>query len=342
VVEHGSREESQAGHALAPYHDDRALTARDVELETPTIITGSGVPMGNPFIRRRHRPLTMRVAILTLMACILVTGLLTVTPLGSNADDTLSSFQALSGVVVWHNQVGYQWYLVKWGDTEDSIAHQFGVQIGGIYELNHLFAGEELTAGQSIKVPTDRSYGADYSPPTLGVSTNGNRFGSNWWNSIAGNPPGEAKCGPIGDGTPTGYQLQPPNWGAYWMRGFSVIGTWISHTGVDLAAPFGNTIHAAQTGQVIWAGYDATNGLGWSVKIDHCHHISTVFGHMAQLLVTPGQTVKAGDPIGLEGSTGTSTGPHLHFMVEYDNQYVDPMPYYGDSKSAIAKNPIYG
>ena len=56
---------------------------------------------------------------------------------------------------------------------------------------------------------------------------------------------------------------------------------------------------------------------------------------MAQLLVRAGENVRAGEEIGLEGSTGDSSGPHLHFSVFVDNQYVDPMPYYGGSQWAI-------
>src|SRR5262249_50410532 len=65
------------------------------------IVPGTGVSMGNPFIKRRQRSLTLRLAILGLMACVLLTGVFAVTPLGSNAAGSLSSFQALSGSVIW-------------------------------------------------------------------------------------------------------------------------------------------------------------------------------------------------------------------------------------------------
>ena len=136
----------------------------------------------------------------------------------------------------------------------------------------------------------------------------------------------------MGNGSPAGYQLKSPNWGAYWVRGF----TWY-HNGVDLAANEGNPIHAAQSGQVIWAGWDV-GGLGWSVKINHCNHVSTVYGHMEKLEVTVGQIVLVGDVIGLEGSTGWSTGPHLHFMVEWNNEPIDPMSYYNYNEFTITHN----
>ena len=116
-----------------------------------------------------------------------------------------------------------------------------------------------------------------------------------------------------------------PNPNAHWVRGF----TWF-HNGIDLATTYGNSIVAAQDGQVIWAGWTNT-GFGWSVRINHCNHVSTLYGHMAKVLVKAGDNVRAGQPIGLEGSSGWSTGPHLHFSLFVDNGFVDPYPYYSYS-----------
>jgi hypothetical protein len=325
-----SEEMSAVGGALVPLGDESALLPALLDDETgPVVIPGSGESMGNPFIKRRERPLTMRIAILTLVACILVTGLFAVTSLGSNADSGITSFQALSGVVVWHSDVGYYWYVAKWGDSVDTIAAALHVQIGGIYQLNDLLLGQEITTGKAYKIPTDPNYGMNFQPKSLVVTGGSSRFGNSPWTSIAGGFTAEASCGPNGSGNPTAYGLKSPNYGAAWIRGFS----WF-HNGVDLAANAGNPIHAAQTGQVIWAGWDV-GGLGFSVKIDHCNGISTVYGHMMQLNVTAGQNVNVGDVIGLEGSTGWSTGPHCHFMVEVNNQPVDPMAYYGYNEYTI-------
>ncbi len=207
------------------------------------------------------------------------------------------------------------------------------MQVGGIYEMNNLYAGEEITMGVAYKIPDDPNYGKGFTPaelPSIAASNYGNtRFGPNWWDSIAGvNIPSESPCAPNGGANKLAYQLTSPNWNSYWVRGYIVYGTWVYHTGVDMAAQEGNPIHAAQQGQVIWAAYDSTNGLGWSVKIDHCNHLSTVYGHMDKLLVKVGEYVTQGEPIGLEGSTGASTGPHLHFMVEWNNMWLDPMPFF--------------
>ncbi|HLZ62491.1 MAG TPA: M23 family metallopeptidase [Ktedonosporobacter sp.] len=98
------------------------------------------------------------------------------------------------------------------------------------------------------------------------------------------------------------------------------------HSGVDLAAPYGTPIVAADSGQVIWTGWD-WSGLGWAVKINHGHFIATIYGHLARFIVMKGQNVMKGDVIGYEGSTGASTGPHVHFMVLVNNIWVNPTRY---------------
>jgi murein DD-endopeptidase MepM/ murein hydrolase activator NlpD len=316
------------GGALMPFDEtgDR-LPALALDESGPMIIAGDGVAMGNPFIKRRERPLTMRLTIISLMACILVTGAFTITPLGASASNSISSFQAISGTIVLNKEAAYFWYTAVTNDTPETIAAKFGVQIGGIYKLNNLLAGQEISVGIAYKIPRDPTYGKDYRPLSYVSAGDGTTttFGSSLWTSHGGDPsPSDTEtiCGPDGNGNPLGYNLHSPNWNSYWVRGF----TWF-HNGVDLSAPEGNPIHAAQQGQVIWAGWDV-GGFGWSVKINHCHHVTTVYGHMAKLLVTVGQIVLTGDVVGLEGSTGWSTGPHLHFMVEWNDQPIDPMPYY--------------
>lgn len=318
-------DESLQGGALVPIGDSENLPVVYDDGTGPVVIPGTGISMGNPFIKRRERPLTIRLGMIALMCCILVTGLFAVTPLGSSASDSISSFQAISGVVVWNKAPGFFWYTVVFGDTPENLAKKFNVQVGGIYELNNLLAGQELNVGTAYMIPTDAAYGKDFRPPSFlppADSSGGNRFGNSPWTSYAGTPPPEMPCGVDGKGVPNNYQLKSPNWGADWVRGFS----WF-HNGVDLAAANGNPEHAAQSGQVVWAGWDV-GGLGWSVKIDNCFGISTVYGHMLKALVKAGDPVTVGEVIGLEGSSGWSTGPHLHFMVEVNNTPVDPMAYY--------------
>jgi murein DD-endopeptidase MepM/ murein hydrolase activator NlpD len=325
--------------ALMPFNSGGVPALSNGREIAPVLIPGSGVSMGNPFIKRRERPLTMRLAIVTLTACLLVTGLFAVTPLTNATAGGGNSFQVLSGAVLYQNQPSYFWYTAQSNDTIEGVAIKFNVQIGGIYELNNLLAGQEITIGKAYKIPEDPNYGKNFRPATYVPASNGGTiFGSSPWTSIAsfqGEP--EALCDPDnGNGNPLGYGLVAPNPKSFWVRGFS----WY-HDGVDISITAGNPIHAAQAGEVIWAGWDV-GGLGYSVKINNCNGISTVYGHMESLNVKVKDNVEAGATIGLEGSTGWSTGPHLHFMVEVNNVAVDPSAYYGFSCNAVTGSKNYG
>ena len=98
------------------------------------------------------------------------------------------------------------------------------------------------------------------------------------------------------------------------------------HSGMDLAVPTGTPIRAALSGTVTVSQYNA-GGYGYYVMIDHGNGLSTLYGHNSRLLVQVGQTVEAGDIIALSGSTGRSTGPHLHFEVRVDGEQTDPRAY---------------
>jgi len=106
------------------------------------------------------------------------------------------------------------------------------------------------------------------------------------------------------------------------MRTNPVEGGFRMHTGIDIGAPMGATITAAAAGRVIFAG--VYGGYGNAIIIDHGGSTSTLYGHCSQLFVSQGQDVQRGQAIGAVGSTGHSTGPHLHFEVRVDGQPVDP------------------
>lgn len=101
----------------------------------------------------------------------------------------------------------------------------------------------------------------------------------------------------------------------------------VLHAGIDLAADAGTPIHAVAAGTVLAAGW-VYSGYGISVMIDHGGGVQTHYAHQSRTIVQPGQKVKAGQVIGYEGSTGDSTGPHLHFEVHLGlwNQ-TDPAPF---------------
>lgn len=94
------------------------------------------------------------------------------------------------------------------------------------------------------------------------------------------------------------------------------------HAGADLGAPSGTEIHAAADGIVVLA--EVRGGYGNAVVIDHGNSLGTMYGHTSKMLVTPGQVVKRGDVIALVGSTGLSTGPHLHFETRIKGLPIDP------------------
>jgi murein DD-endopeptidase MepM/ murein hydrolase activator NlpD len=97
------------------------------------------------------------------------------------------------------------------------------------------------------------------------------------------------------------------------------------HDGLDIGAAPNAPVQASAAGRVTMTGYDAK--MGNLVRLDHGYGVETVYGHLAKPLVKEGQRVKRGDVIALVGSTGLSTGPHLHYMVKVNGQTIDPNKY---------------
>jgi len=97
----------------------------------------------------------------------------------------------------------------------------------------------------------------------------------------------------------------------------------IMHRGIDISAAAGTPIRAADGGTVIWSG--SRGGYGLCVIIDHGGGMATVYGHCSRLAVGAGNSVRKGDVIGYVGSTGLSTGPHLHFEVRRDGSPINPL-----------------
>ena len=104
-----------------------------------------------------------------------------------------------------------------------------------------------------------------------------------------------------------------------------ILGTTRLHTGIDFGSGFGTAIAAAAPGTVIHAS--GFGGYGNTVIIDHGGGMSTLYAHQSEINVANGAEVETGDTIGLVGSTGLSTGPHLHFEVRILGSPVDPAPY---------------
>jgi murein DD-endopeptidase MepM/ murein hydrolase activator NlpD len=112
------------------------------------------------------------------------------------------------------------------------------------------------------------------------------------------------------------------------MRWHPVVGGRRAHKGVDLGAPSGTPIYASADGVVSRADWYSSYGL--YVSIEHGGEIETRYGHMSRINAYAGQVVKKGDLIGYVGSTGRSTGPHLHYEVRIAGTAVNPIPYLQD------------
>ncbi|WP_199857401.1 M23 family metallopeptidase [Sphingomonas sp. EC-HK361] len=108
----------------------------------------------------------------------------------------------------------------------------------------------------------------------------------------------------------------------YGMRFHPLLGFMRMHKGLDIAAPYGTPIHAAVAGQVAFAG--RSSGYGNFVKLVHGGGLASGYGHMSRIAVRPGETVSRGEVIGYVGSTGMSTGPHLHWEVWKNGAAVNP------------------
>lgn len=181
-------------------------------------------------------------------------------------------------------------YNVVSGDTLSGIADMFGISSTAIASANALSNPNSLRDGQQLAIP------ARAEPSGRG----GQRFSFVW--PAAGNITGV-------------FHEQ----GNLWVKGY--------HEGLDIGAGWGSVIRAAEDGVVVEADTGWNSGYGTYVKIDHGAGLVTLYGHMSQLAAKPGQEIRRGQLIGYVGSTGASTGPHVHFEVRVDGAKVDPELY---------------
>lgn len=138
----------------------------------------------------------------------------------------------------------------------------------------------------------------------------------------AAGPPQVRSSGPVGPLPrffPVSARAMTSGFG---IRIHPILGVARGHNGVDLAVPYGTPIAATADGTVTFANWDG--GYGLLVAVDHGGGIETRYGHMSRLAVTSGQRVHVGDVLGYVGSTGLSTGPHVHYEVRANGQAVSP------------------
>ena len=120
---------------------------------------------------------------------------------------------------------------------------------------------------------------------------------------------------------PDSHQINSP----FGWRIHPITGTSKFHSGVDINASYGSSVLAADSGTVILAGWNG--GYGNCIVISHGNGITTLYGHLSSIIVSSGQSVSQGQTIGYVGSTGNSTGPHLHWEVAVNGTQVNPLDY---------------
>jgi murein DD-endopeptidase MepM/ murein hydrolase activator NlpD len=197
------------------------------------------------------------------------------------------------------------YYQVQAGDTLESIAKKFSAKLDDILNWpgNTIdLTTQNVTAGDYVMVPGGQEKTVVWVVPSVPSTGALN---------AAGNPCG---AGPVGSGFiwPTGNHYLSGN------------NFWSGHPGIDIAAGLGAPVWAASAGTVTIAQGGWNGGYGNVVMIDHNNGYLTVYGHLSQINVVPCETVAPGTSIGLAGSTGNSTGPHLHFEIRQNGVAVDP------------------
>lgn len=255
------------------------------------------------------------------------------------ADGTL--FEA-GEIPVFAQPVSYENYTVKSGDTISSICLKYGLSnVGTLISVNNIKNVRSLAAGQKLKIPNydgivytvrtgdtleGLSVRYDVTVETI-LDVNdlpsdqimpGNILfvpGGKLDNETLQNALGNSFISPLS----ASYRISS----YYGTRADPFTGVTSSHTGIDLAVAKGTPIRASKGGTVITAGW--SNTYGNYVIISHSGGYQTLYAHMTKYTVKKGQVVNQGELIGYVGSTGYSTGPHLHFSVYKNGNLVNPL-----------------
>lgn len=268
-----------------------------------------------------------------------------------------------SGTVAHRTQT--EEYVVESGDTLSGIADKFGISIATILWENKLTVRDFIKPGQKLTIlPASGITYKVKSGDTIAKIAAGNGVDPKdikSWNNISDEtavaigallfipggkivPPPAPKPKPKPVASPLKVFVKPPAaidsgttdmaWPADTRHISQPYGIWSRvsggiHSGVDLAAATGTAIYAADDGIVTHAGCakSCKTGYGNYVDIDHGNGIMTRYGHASKVLVSVGEQVRRGQVIMLMGSTGRSTGPHLHFEVRLNGRYTNPLPY---------------
>ncbi|PJA40673.1 hypothetical protein CO178_01755 [candidate division WWE3 bacterium CG_4_9_14_3_um_filter_34_6] len=192
-------------------------------------------------------------------------------------------------------------HTVKKGDTIASLAKKYNVPSQSIVDFNYLDAPYELLAGQIITIPKAQI------PSTQKFYASSNSYEVGAYGVIP-----YAQNAVKGTGN-----FQWP------LSGIISQGFHAYHPALDIAANSGNIV-AADEGTVIRAGW-WQGGYGNAVQLDHGNGFVTTYAHMSVISVSAGQSVSKGEKLGVVGSTGRSTGPHVHFTIQFNGKYLNPL-----------------
>lgn len=193
-----------------------------------------------------------------------------------------------------------QQVVVRFGDTLASIAHRVGLSVDQLMELNPDLENAPLVVGRELHVQTPRA-ARIHNLISLKPTTSG---GVSWPETPTFNPAAQPSGGSTRWLWPARGQFTS-GYGWRWGR---------MHKGIDVANSVGTPIIAVQKGRVSFAGW-SNGGYGYLVEITHDNGTRSLYAHQSRILVDQGQEVVQGQQIGQMGSTGRSTGPHLHFEI---------------------------
>jgi murein DD-endopeptidase MepM/ murein hydrolase activator NlpD len=211
-------------------------------------------------------------------------------------------------------------HVIRSGETLSEIAVAYGVSVDSLRRGNRLPPTGHPIVGETLRIPTAAGREA------IAKAQHSNPIGeAPLWLAPQSHPEHALQTLPAKRHRffwPVIGQLTSP----FGERGHAMGGGGAQfHAGLDISVPTGTPVLAAQEGTVAFAGYNGAYGK--VIKLDHANGFSTLYAHNSRLLVYVGQAIEAGQVICLSGSTGRSTGPHLHFEVHKDGWPVDPLPY---------------
>ncbi|MFH1946665.1 MAG: M23 family metallopeptidase [Candidatus Magasanikbacteria bacterium] len=291
---------------LASQTEITSIGTGGMAVNKPTIITGATTP-GTPVSTGRNEAITYTV----------------------QPGDTIGAIAEKHDVsvvtILWANDLSIRSYIrpgddlkilpvsglihkVTKGDTLSKIAKLYDSEIDDIVKYNKLKDdGSDIITGEELMIPGGAKPQpiSTYTPPTQKYTQ---------LSDVAAPPPSVAA--PAGSG-----YLWPTS-----VRYISQYYGW-RHTGLDIAGPVGTPLYASKSGKVIMSQCGYNGGYGCYIIIDHGGGIHTLYAHASQLYVGYGEQVVQGETIATMGSTGISTGPHIHFEVRINGSRMNPLKY---------------